>query len=237
MPIRDVLTYLHELPDIVVWGIFFAENVVITLSVLVSGWIVRRMFNMNHDQERYSAQAWIWCGLTNIINTVVTYAGFFLWEERWIDITFSQPIFIVLVDFMILFFAMDLLMYLFHFIIHKTVLYKWIHSLHHESVNPKPIDLFILHPVETFCFGALWLLVLVAHAFNAYAIVLYLAINVVFGLAGHLGVEIIPDAARKRGIWKYVGTSTFHHDHHRDVEHNFGFYTNLWDRVMGTYRT
>jgi len=236
MLIRDMLTYLHELPDVVVWGIFFVENIVITLSVLVTGRIVRRIFKMNHHWETYTAQEWLWCGLTNIINTIVTYTGFFLWEKRWIDITFSSSFLMVLADFMILFFTMDMLMYVFHFIIHKTVLYKLIHGLHHESVDPKPIDLFILHPVETFCFGALWLLVLVAHAFNVYAIVLYLVLNVAFGLAGHLGFEIIPNAKRKSSIWKYIGTSTFHHDHHRDVEHNFGFYTNVWDRMMRTYK-
>ncbi|AEW01431.1 hypothetical protein A4D02_05425 [Niastella koreensis] len=28
-------------------------------------------------------------------------------------------------------------------------------------------------------------------------------------------------------VLRYLGTSTFHHDHHDHVEHNFGFYTSI----------
>lgn len=236
MLLHDVLTDLHEQPEIVVWWIFLAENVLITLSVLAVGAIIRSTILPGHRWRPYTLRAWCWCGLTNIINAMVTFAGFFLWGNGWIKITFSSTFLIALIDFITLFFAMDLLMYVFHHLIHKTFLYRIIHGLHHESVDPKPIDLFILHPVETFCFGGLWLLVLMAHAFNAYAIILYLIVNVAFGLAGHLGFEILPEDMRRRGILKYVGTSTFHHNHHRDVDHNFGFYTNLWDRMMRTYK-
>jgi sterol desaturase/sphingolipid hydroxylase (fatty acid hydroxylase superfamily) len=131
---------------------------------------------------------------------------------------------------------MDLLMYLFHYLIHKTFLYKAVHLLHHEAVDPKPIDLFILHPVETFSFGALWLILLVSYPFNGYAIALYLLINILFGLMGHLGREPLPEKVRRLPVLRYLGTSTFHHDHHKDVNHNFGFYTTIWDRLFGTLR-
>lgn len=108
------------------------------------------------------------------------------------------------------------------------------HLLHHEAIDPKPIDLFVLHPVETICFGGLWLALLIVHPFNLYAMILYLIVNVLFGMLGHLGIEPLPEKLRKAPVLKYIGTSTFHHQHHRDVEHNFGFYTSVWDRLFGT---
>jgi len=135
-----------------------------------------------------------------------------------------------------LFVAMDLLMYVFHIIIHKTFLYKAVHQLHHDAIDPKPIDLFVLHPVETMGFGSLWLMLLMVYGFNIYAIIIYLVVNVIFGLAGHLGIEPLPAKVRQWPVIRYLGTSTFHHHHHQDIQHNFGFYTSVWDRLFNTYR-
>jgi sterol desaturase/sphingolipid hydroxylase (fatty acid hydroxylase superfamily) len=32
----------------------------------------------------------------------------------------------------------------------------------------------------------------------------------------------------------YVSTSTFHAEHHLDKDHNYGFYTLIWDRLFRT---
>lgn len=174
------------------------------------------------------------CGLTNILNTIVTYAGFRLWKDGIITIGTGFS-WVIVTDFLMLFFAMDLLMFIFHFIIHKTFLFKTVHQLHHQAVDPTPIDLFVLHPVEAIGFGGLWLLLLMLCPFNIYAIMIYLTVNVIFGLAGHLGMEPLPERVRSLPLLKYLGTSTFHHHHHQDIRHNFGFYTSIWDRIFGTY--
>jgi sterol desaturase/sphingolipid hydroxylase (fatty acid hydroxylase superfamily) len=231
----DLLEYLSQLPTPILWLIFLTENVAITLGVLIVGGMLQQKFRSPQTNSyHYIKREVLLCILTNILNTVVTYAGFWLWKEDIIKISFTGWLYII-PDFIILFMAMDLLMYIFHFIIHKTFLYNAIHQLHHQAVDPKPIDLFVLHPIETLCFGSLWLIVLMAHAFNIYSIVAYLTINVVFGLVGHLGLEPLPEKLRSSFFLKYIGTSTFHHEHHQDVEHNFGFYTNIWDRLFGTH--
>jgi sterol desaturase/sphingolipid hydroxylase (fatty acid hydroxylase superfamily) len=221
---NDVLDYLLHLPTLLLWLIFFAENILITTLVLLFGKL-----------GSYTRRDWMICGLTNILNTVVTYAGFWLWKEGIIIIT-TDISWTIVTDFIILFFAMDLLMFIFHFAIHKTTfLFKTVHQLHHQAVDPTPIDLFILHPVEAIGFGSLWLLLLVLCPFNIYAVMIYLTVNVIFGLAGHLGMEPLPEKVRNLPLLKYLGTSTFHHHHHQDLQHNFGFYTSIWDRIFGTY--
>lgn len=226
---NNVLDYLLHLPTFVLWFIFFAENVLITLLVLLFG----KLFYKG-SYSSVSSREWIICGLTNILNTVVTYAGYWMWKNDIITIT-TDLSWMIVPDFLILFFAMDLLMFIFHYIIHKTFLFNTVHQLHHHSIDPTPIDLFILHPIEAISFGGLWLLLLTLYPFNIYAVMIYLAVNVIFGLAGHLGMEPLPEKVRNLPLLKYLGTSTFHHHHHQDIQHNFGFYTSIWDRLFGTY--
>jgi len=222
---EKVLDYLLHLPALTLWLIFLAENAGITILVL----LVSKIFYKGNYS--YSARQWLISGITNVLNTVVTYAGYWMWANGIISIS-SERSWIIITDLLVLFFAMDLLMFIFHYIIHKSFLFKAVHQLHHLSVDPTPLDLFILHPVEALGFGSLWLMLLVVGNFNIYAIIIYLILNVLFGLMGHLGTDPLP----KWRALRYLGTSTFHHDHHQDVKYNFGFYTSIWDRIAGTYK-
>jgi sterol desaturase/sphingolipid hydroxylase (fatty acid hydroxylase superfamily) len=230
-----VLNYLSQLSPAILWLIFLLENVLITLIVLWAGKYIHRKVTGGAISYSYSSRDWQICGLTNILNTVVTYAGYWLWQNGRVVITTSLSGYILL-DFLLLFLGMDLLMFIFHYIIHKTFLYRSIHRLHHQSVDPRPVDVFILHPVETVSFGAMWLILLMVKVYNIYAVMIYLAVNVLFGMIGHLGIEPLPVRLRNMPLIKYIGTSTFHHDHHQDVAYNFGFYTSIWDRLSGTYK-
>ncbi|BAV06467.1 Sterol desaturase/sphingolipid hydroxylase, fatty acid hydroxylase superfamily [Filimonas lacunae] len=223
----NILTYLLQLPSGYIWLIFLTENILITFGVLFIGSFFYK--------GRYSTKDWYLCAVTNVLNTVVTFAGYRLWEHQYIviDTHFSWW---MLPHFIILFLAMDLLMFVFHIIIHKTFLYKAVHMLHHEAVDPSPIDLFVLHPVEALGFGSLWLLLLLIYPFNIYGIIIYLVVNVIFGLIGHLGMEPLPSAMLQWPGIRYLGTSTFHHNHHQDIRYNFGFYTSIWDRIFRTYK-
>lgn len=229
---RHLLDYLLHLPPALCWLIFFVENVVITGIVFVLGRLILRTAPVTTTYTRREISIVI---ITNVLNTVVTYVGYWLWKHGFIVINTVVSWNIVL-DFLLLFFSMDLLMFVFHYMIHKTFLYKTIHQLHHQSVDPRPLDLFILHPLETLAFGGLWLVLLMLREFNVYAVAVYLMVNVCFGLVGHLGIEPLPASFRRLPLVKYIGTSTFHHDHHQDVGYNYGFYTSVWDRLMGTYK-
>jgi Delta7-sterol 5-desaturase len=234
--IQDMFSYLLRVPDTGVLLFCLIENVFITVSVLVLGQILQKWLKADAKPYSYTFREWIICAATTVLNSIVTYGGFLLWKAGYISIDLSSSVLIAFVDFLILFFAMDLLMYLLHWGIHKTFLYKVIHQLHHQSIDPKPIDLFVLHPVEAICFGSLWLVLLLTHSFSFYAIAAYLTINVVFGLIGHLGLDPLPEKLRHKAVFRFLGTETFHHHHHQDVEHNFGFYTTIWDRLFRTLK-
>ncbi|WP_106605559.1 sterol desaturase family protein [Chitinophaga ginsengisoli] len=233
---QQFLQSFATLSEWLIGAVFLVENVLLTVLVLVLGRnIQRRLSPQTVTPIAATRNEWIICAGTNMLNTVVTYAGYWLWKQGFITISYEVS-WKVITHFLLLFMAMDLLMFLFHYLIHKTFLYRAVHGLHHQAIHPKPMDLFILHPVETVCFGGLWLFLLMLFPFNIYAIILYLTLNLAFGLTGHLGIEPLPAAIRQWPVLRYLGTSTFHHEHHEYVGYNFGFYTNLWDRLFGTYR-
>ena len=228
-----MLRFLSAQSSLNLWLIFLTENLLVTILALLFGWAVLKL---NHKPVQAASRNEILaCLLTNIINTVITYSGFWLWRHSYIVFTYSIDWHIA-VDFFILFLLMDLAMFLFHYLIHHSIIYKTVHRFHHSYTNPIPIDLFVLHPFETVGFGLLWLIIIALINFNIYAVFIYLTVNVFFGIMGHLGIEPIPATIRTWGPFKYLGTSSFHHDHHLVIDHNFGFYTNIWDKLFKTYK-
>ncbi len=228
--------YLDTLMKMPAWQLFLVfllQNLVVFAAALGIGYAIRNYYRIT--TPAITRKEWRIAGITVIINTGITLAGGILWQSGFIRLSINWS-FEVLTDTLILLLAMDLLMYVFHYLIHHTVLYRYIHQLHHESIDPTPIDLFVLHPVETTGFGLLWLIVLLSANFNLPAVVIYLCLNVIFGVVGHLGFEPLErHGSGQLKMLQWIGTSRFHHAHHQDIKGNFGFYTSIWDRLFRTY--
>jgi sterol desaturase/sphingolipid hydroxylase (fatty acid hydroxylase superfamily) len=47
-------------------------------------------------------------------------------------------------------------------------------------------------------------------------------------------VEPFPRRLREIPLLRWIGTSTFHAEHHEHPRYNFGFYTLIWDKLFGT---
>jgi lathosterol oxidase len=170
---------------------------------------------------------------TVVINSVVTFVGVILWREGIIKVRYDiGPM--IFVDALVLFLGMDFAMYVFHRIAHHPFLYPIIHSTHHRFENPRPLTLFVLNPFESAGFGALWLVVVTIYPASLPGMMIYLTLNVIFGLVGHIGVEPLPSRYLDIPVVRLISTSTFHAAHHGDKDHNYGFYTLIWDRLFGT---
>jgi lathosterol oxidase len=234
----DLLAYFKVLTWQIALPLFLLENLLVLLLAVGLGYLLQALFGHRQAlaplyQPLSRPQLWL-ATSTLLLNTLITYAGFLLWRADIISIREGVS-YRLLGDFVVLFFGMDLLMYGFHYVIHHTVLYRWVHALHHAYTEPQPLDLFVLHPVETIGFGALWLLLMALYPATFGAICAYLVVNVVFGVLGHSGVEPFPLTWERHPVLKYLGSSGFHFQHHQDAHHNFGFYTSLWDHLFGTF--
>jgi sterol desaturase/sphingolipid hydroxylase (fatty acid hydroxylase superfamily) len=166
-------------------------------------------------------------------NTLVTVAGWWLWRAGYIVIRRDTGVWAWL-DVFALLLIMDLAMYVTHRLAHLPWVYPIVHATHHRYDRPRPLDLFVLNPLEVLGFGGLWLAVIWLYASSWLGMVVYLTLNLLFGMIGHLGVEPFPRSWVGHRVLKHIGTSTFHAGHHHDRHGNFGFYTLIWDRLFGT---
>lgn len=167
---------------------------------------------------------------TVLINSLVTLIGWWLWRAGFIHLhggslaqSFGEALCLLLI--------MDGAMYVCHRLAHHPLAFRLVHGLHHRFEAPRPLTLFVMHPLEVVGFGGLWLVVLWAVAPTWGGMGLYLALNVAFGVVGHVGVEPLPLSP---WMTRWLGTAAFHGIHHQKPTHKFGFYTQIWDRVFKT---
>ena len=131
-------------------------------------------------------------------------------------------------------FAHDTYFYWMHRLMHHPTLFKRIHLVHHQSVNPTPYTSFSFHPLESVVeFGIIPLLALFM-PIHASALFLFTLWSIVFNVMGHTGYEFSPSGFTRHPIFKWINTPTHHNMHHQVSNHNYGLYFNIWDRLMGT---
>ncbi|MCC7534849.1 MAG: sterol desaturase family protein [Deltaproteobacteria bacterium] len=212
------------------------QNLVVFGLALAGGALVVRLFRGRRVtapppplERREVALA----ACTIVLNTAVTVVGFWLWQRGTVRFRDDLGLYAWL-DVPVILLAMDLAMYVLHRVAHVGGLYGWLHRPHHRYDRPRPLTLFVLAPHETLAFGALWLVVISVYPASWLGMSIYLALNVAFGVVGHVGVEPLPRAWVRLPVLRHVATSTFHAQHHADPRFNFGFYTVLWDRLLGT---
>lgn len=107
-----------------------------------------------------------------------------------------------------------------HRMIHIPILYKWIHSVHHNSINPSPWSSMSMHWIEATAFHAeiLWHLLIPSNPIVA----LFQMNSTAYGaINGHIGFERLeldgPDGAKALDSHAYA-----HYLHHKYFEVNYG---------------
>jgi sterol desaturase/sphingolipid hydroxylase (fatty acid hydroxylase superfamily) len=230
--VAGLLRSLRALSPLDAALLFLAQNVVVFAAAMLLGAGLRRLFGARPVQlaappvERLEVGI---AAMTVALNAAITWAGWWLWRAGVIGFRADTGARAWL-DVALLVAGMDLAMYALHRLAHVQPLFGVLHALHHRYDRPRPLTLFVLHPLETISFGALWLFVCWALAPAWLAVVVYLTLNLAFGVAGHAGVEPLPRVAERLGI----AGGRFHATHHADGTQNFGFYTAFWDRVLKT---
>ena len=216
--------------------LLLAENALILALAVAAGQLLGRSFAHRRvappPPPLSRREGWL-ALMTVLLNTGVTVAGLVLWRAGMIVLHRGGAL-RALRDVVALLLIMDVAMYVLHRVAHIGPFFTLVHREHHGYEHPRPLTLFALHPLETLGFGTLWLIVLILYPASWLGMASYLTLNVVYGVIGHLGVEPLPAATLRIPLLKELTTSTFHAQHHLDRQHNFGFYTLLWDRLFGT---
>jgi lathosterol oxidase len=221
----DLLSYC-DLFTLVI--IFFVENLSLLLLAIFIGKLVDRKATKIEKSDIK------WVISTLLCNILVTLVGYKLYEYQILKIDFSTSFFTIVLDTLLLILLMDFFMFCFHFLVHKLTWFYPIHQLHHTHVDTNVYSLFVLNPIETLGFGAIWLITISVIEFNCISIILYLILNLSYGILGHLNTDIFPNFWNRNIVTKWISTTQFHSNHHKNESHNFGFYFTIWDKIFKT---
>ena len=128
----------------------------------------------------------------------------------------------------------DAWFYFTHRFMHHPKIYKYVHKVHHESIDPSPFAAFSFHPLEGIIDAGIF--VIFAFAFPVHLIALWAwqLVHVVLNITGHLGYEIYPKGFNKHWLFRFKAPSTHHNMHHEKFNGNFGFYFTWWDKIFKT---
>ncbi|MBY5460839.1 sterol desaturase family protein [Rhizobium leguminosarum] len=124
----------------------------------------------------------------------------------------------------------ELHFYLVHRAIHIPILYKYVHSVHHNSINPSPWSSLSMHPVEHLLYfsGTLIHLVIYSHPLLAIYHLHFAGFGAVVGHVGFDKIETSDESA--------IDTHAFaHYLHHRYFEVNYADGGIPFDRWFGTW--
>ncbi|MFO1258076.1 MAG: sterol desaturase family protein [Gammaproteobacteria bacterium] len=148
---------------------------------------------------------------------------------------FGIPYLLTTLFFNLIFF--DAYFYCTHRFLHRRFMMKHVHQIHHECHNLSILSAYAFHPVEAFIYP--WGIVILSFIIPMHIAVfgftqLFILIQ---NMTIHCGYSIYPASWARLPLLKYIMQPIHHDDHHNHhPRHNYGFFTNIWDRAMGTYR-
>jgi Delta7-sterol 5-desaturase len=154
-------------------------------------------------------------------------------------ITYNQgPVswWVIALEYAAYFITFDTWFYWLHRWMHKEPVYSLVHELHHRSTSPNLLTTFSVHPFESWIngsWGFIFMALLTVHTQTGLLIGLTAPL---MGLYVHSGYEFFPRWWNKSWATKWFITATFHDQHHKYFNWNFGGYTTVWDRLCGTMR-
>lgn len=139
-------------------------------------------------------------------------------------------------EYALYFIGFDTWFYWLHRLMHKEPVYTWVHKIHHFSTSPNMLTTFSVSPLESLVNGGWVPLFTALFTVHRDTMVLIAPTNVLMGLYVHSGYEFFPRWWNKSWLTKWFITATFHDQHHRYFNYNYGGYTTIWDWICGTVR-
>lgn len=128
----------------------------------------------------------------------------------------------------------DTYFYWMHRLIHHERIFRYVHLVHHRSVNPSPWASYSFHAVEALLEGAVIIVLALVLPLHPGTILAFTLVSFLINVYGHLGYEIMPRWFRHSVWFGIINTSCHHNLHHRRFKGNYGLYFRWWDRLMKT---
>jgi sterol desaturase/sphingolipid hydroxylase (fatty acid hydroxylase superfamily) len=128
----------------------------------------------------------------------------------------------------------DTYFYWLHRTFHQKHVYRFIHKVHHQSINPSPWASYSFDLLEAFAESFILIILVLILPFHPIALIIFGLLSFAINVYGHLGYEIMPKRFRTSILFQIFATSVYHNMHHRKFHGNYGLYFRIWDRLLGT---
>ncbi|MCC6459816.1 MAG: sterol desaturase family protein [Saprospiraceae bacterium] len=128
----------------------------------------------------------------------------------------------------------DTYFYWIHRLMHLPWLYRHVHRVHHQSVNPSPWAAYSFHPLEAMLEAGILPLAVFLIPLHPIALFSFVTLMLWFNVYGHLGYELFPRQAYRHPVARWLNSAVFHNLHHERFQGNYCLYFSFWDRWMGT---
>ena len=136
--------------------------------------------------------------------------------------------------FLLIFFVGDAWFYWMHRFLHHPKTYKYIHAVHHRSLDVNPFSSNSFHVLESLSL-TIWIIPLVLiFPIPAVALGINQGLGTFNNIKSHLGYELYPKLFSKIFPLNLLVTATNHNLHHTKYNGNYGLQLRLWDIIFGT---
>lgn len=169
---------------------------------------------------------------TSFFGAVIIYCSLNGINRVYTDL-YQHSIWLAAGTFFFMWIVDDTWFYWCHRLLHHRSVYRYVHRIHHESIDVDPFTSLSFHIVEA-ALLPLWVLPV------SFIIPMYLPAVAVFQMWGmlnnlkaHLGYEFFPSWT-ERSILRHLISSTHHNMHHSRFNGNYGLHFRFWDRLCGT---
>ena len=174
-----------------------------------------------------------WASLSSIVFAGICALSVIMYNHGWTkiygDIDHHSIIYFILSPILLLA-GYETYYYWLHRLMHHRSVYKIIHKVHHESIEPTVFSAFSFHPLEAFVQFIFFPIVILLIPLHLSAIAAVFSILTVSAMINHAGVEVYGNG----WIIKHIIGSSHHDLHHREFKTNFGLNLTWWDNAMKT---
>jgi sterol desaturase/sphingolipid hydroxylase (fatty acid hydroxylase superfamily) len=233
------------LDDFIIWqclilgALYFIVSGVLFLLFLLGEkkWILYKIAKKSTDTNQLKRE------IAYSISTLLIFSalGFFTYFLYQIELTqiysslIERGIVYLIVSFLLTLIIHDFYFYWTHRFMHLPCIYTSIHKLHHLSHNTTVFSALSFHPGEALLqvlFIPLIVMIIPLHPVILYSFIIY---NLIVNILGHSGYEFFSKSFKKSFVGQFSNTPLYHHTHHQLVKKNYGLYSSIWDKLMGTY--
>lgn len=174
-----------------------------------------------------------WSLLSSLLFAVFSAFCFWMFQQGWTKIYTDMTEYGWLYFFispLLLIGIYETYYYWLHRWMHLPSVFKVVHKVHHQSIEPTVFTSFSFHPLESVAqllFFPLFLYFIPIHFIMLFAMLMMMTLS---AIVNHSGVEILH---QKFALRNFISSS--HHElHHSEFKTNFGLHFTWWDKVMKT---